>query len=128
MQQPADAFYEKARILRQLGAPAAEYVDAPPKGSVDAGIRDLIDEINGADGFATTSSCAGRVSIFREGRKTAQLEREQVAGVGGKGAGGTWLFVSQDPPSATAGLGPMLWDSQSLMLHARAGSPTRSRG
>lgn len=36
---------------------------------MDAGIRDLIDEINAVDGLVTTSSCAGRVSVFLEGQK-----------------------------------------------------------
>ncbi|KAG6002219.1 hypothetical protein E4U21_003310 [Claviceps maximensis] len=117
---------KKTRILEQLAVPEAEYTDASPKGTIDTGIRDLIDEINVAEGFVTTSSCAGRVSVFLEGRKTvgagAGAEDEagaeagagaeavaghghgdatsraqsQVAGVGGKGAGGTWLFVSHD--------------------------------
>ncbi|KAG6099967.1 hypothetical protein E4U31_004183 [Claviceps sp. LM219 group G6] len=105
---------KKARILHDLAVPAAEYTDASPKGTIDTGIRDLIDEINTAEGFVTTSSCAGRVSVFLEGRKVALAAADghgeaaeahagassgsasQVAGVGGKGAGGTWLFVSHD--------------------------------
>ncbi|KAF7550686.1 hypothetical protein G7Z17_g5536 [Cylindrodendrum hubeiense] len=96
----APAFVDKKkRILDQLAVPSADYADASPKGSVDVGIRDLIDEINQAAGFVTTSSCAGRVSVFLEGRRVvdADAEDDQVAGVGGKGAGGTWLFVSHDP-------------------------------
>ncbi|KAK7748391.1 hypothetical protein SLS62_008654 [Diatrype stigma] len=113
----------KGRILQQLSIPDSEYTDASPKGSIDAGIRDLIDEINGLDGFVTTSSCAGRVSVFVEGKKQQQgpggdqgYEQEQeqergqgapttatkpdtLAGVGGKGGGGSWLFVSHDPVS-----------------------------
>ncbi|KAM5346769.1 hypothetical protein ACJ41O_009774 [Fusarium nematophilum] len=90
---------KKKKILDQLSVPGAEYTDASPKGSVDEGIRDLIDEINQSSGFVTTSSCAGRVSVFLEGRRVAEADEgdEQVAGVGGKGAGGTWLFVSHDP-------------------------------
>ncbi|KAI0172724.1 methyltransferase TYW3-domain-containing protein [Hypoxylon sp. FL1284] len=123
----------KRRILEQLAAPEAEYTDASPKGSVDAGIRDLIDEINGLEGFVTTSSCAGRVSVFVEGSKKKREENGlaggqgedeeedggdhgvkgddakgaaaededaevgKLAGVGGKGGGGAWLFVSHDP-------------------------------
>ncbi|UNI13783.1 methyltransferase [Purpureocillium takamizusanense] len=119
---PAASFRDKkAKILRQLGVPDAEYFDASPKGSVDEGIRDLIDEINRAEGFVTTSSCAGRVSVFLEGRKGAaaaaasedddgavrddglvRQQPRQVAGVGGKGAGGTWLHVSHDPVACEA--------------------------
>ncbi|KAK6956173.1 hypothetical protein Daesc_001446 [Daldinia eschscholtzii] len=94
----------KARILEQLGRPEEEYTDASPKGTVDAGIRELIGEVNALEGFVTTSSCAGRVSVFLEGsKKTATTGEEEedearkLAGVGGKGGGGAWLFVSHDP-------------------------------
>lgn len=114
-QPPQNFLQKKAKILEQLSIPDSEYTDASPKGSVDAGIRDLIDELNGLPGFVTTSSCAGRVSVFVEGRKAAEIggqgsgeelaEPSQdesvrtatVAGVGGKGGGGNWLFVSHDP-------------------------------
>ncbi|XXH02867.1 Eukaryotic translation initiation factor eIF-1 [Hypoxylon texense] len=111
---PPTFVQRKKRILEQLAVPDAEYTDASPKGSVDAGIRDLIDEINGLDGFVTTSSCAGRVSVFLEGTKkqaggagdrigeaeggaVEDTEARKLAGVGGKGGGGAWLFVSHDP-------------------------------
>lgn len=89
---------KKAKILSHLSVPDAEYSDASPKGTVDEGIRDLIAQINCVDGFVTTSSCAGRVSVFVEGRKTVEAGHDgQVAGVGGKGAGGAWLLVSHQP-------------------------------
>jgi hypothetical protein len=100
---PAGFTAKKAKILSQLSTPEADYTDASPKGSVDAGIRDLIDEINARDGLVTTSSCAGRVSVFVEGSKTprgpdVETDRSKPASaVGGKGGGGTWLFVSHDP-------------------------------
>ncbi|KAJ6783847.1 hypothetical protein PWT90_08015 [Aphanocladium album] len=126
---PAPGFESrKAKILEQLAVPDAEYSDASPKGTVDVGIRPLLEKINAAAGFVTTSSCAGRVSVFVEGRKTAAtlaaageeaaaaaaaVAEEQgddaqelmqpasaqatVAGLGGKGGGGTWLYVSHDP-------------------------------
>ncbi|KAI1211870.1 methyltransferase TYW3-domain-containing protein [Annulohypoxylon truncatum] len=78
---PPSFVHRKERILAQLAVPEQEYTDASPKGSVDVGIRELIDEINGVEGFVTTSSCAGRVSVFREGRRKG-------TGVGaGAGAG-----------------------------------------
>lgn len=99
----------KQKILSQLAVPDAEYTDASPKGSVDAGIRDLIDQINARSGLVTTSSCAGRVSVYLEGPKTAAVgaSADDDAGdegglgnvassAGGKG-GGEWLFVSHDP-------------------------------
>ncbi|EHK45782.1 hypothetical protein TRIATDRAFT_152507 [Trichoderma atroviride IMI 206040] len=111
---PSAAFCEKkAKILQQLAVPDAEYSDASPKGTVDEGIRYLIDEINTAEGYVTTSSCAGRASVFLEGRKSKtgdaeNGESEQVARVGGKGAGGTWLYVSHDP-KADGGEGYLDW-------------------
>ncbi|KAK3331036.1 methyltransferase TYW3-domain-containing protein [Apodospora peruviana] len=62
---------KKIKILSQLSVPDTEYADASPKGSVDSGIRDLIDEINALEGIVTTSSCAGRVSVYLEGHKKA---------------------------------------------------------
>ncbi|TDZ21127.1 tRNA wybutosine-synthesizing protein 3 [Colletotrichum orbiculare MAFF 240422] len=105
---PAAFTARKEKILQQLSVPDAEYTDASPKGSVDVGIRELIDELNALEGFVTTSSCAGRVSVFLEGRKAAPASGDSVpnedagnpatiAGPGGKGGGGTWLFVSHDP-------------------------------
>lgn len=66
---PASFARRKETILAQLALPDDEYTDLSPKGTVDAGIRDLIDEINALDGLVTTSSCAGRVSVFLEGRR-----------------------------------------------------------
>lgn len=79
---------------------------------------DLIDEINAYPGLVTTSSCAGRVSVFLEGRRSkTSPEKDDLAGdgdgkqheeppaktskavpvPGGKGFGGRWLFVSHEP-------------------------------
>ncbi|KAL5611445.1 hypothetical protein BROUX41_000945 [Berkeleyomyces rouxiae] len=110
---PAAFAAKKAKILKGLEMPEEEYTDLSPKGSVDIGIQPLIRTINCVDGLVTTSSCAGRVSVFVEGRKKKSahapqegdaqdmvatgLELETLAAVGGKGGGGTWLFVSHDP-------------------------------
>lgn len=105
---------KKKKILDQLARSEPEYTDLSPKGAVDDGIRELIDEINQLDGLVTTSSCAGRLSVFLEGRKwpdnahgtgiadrrdSGPQERStsQVAVPGGKGAGGRWLYVSHEP-------------------------------
>ncbi|KAI9871954.1 MAG: hypothetical protein M1830_002226 [Pleopsidium flavum] len=105
---------KKQRILDGLSKPEAEYTDLSPKGSVDEGIQDLIQEINKLDGFVTTSSCAGRISVYLEGRKEPSKKKDdghhgeqdtgsvnnqpaQAAVPGGKGAGGKWLYVSHDP-------------------------------
>ena len=97
---------KKSRILETLSA--EEYSDLSPKGTLDEKIKPILRKINDHDGLVTTSSCAGRVSVFLEGRSqsssTATNERtgdeaqiEQLAGPGGKGGGGTWLYVSHDP-------------------------------
>lgn len=134
---PSASFGEKkAKILQQLGVPDAEYADASPKGSVDEGIRDLIGEVNRAEGFVTTSSCAGRVSVFLEGRKTAPAgggegdehqRREQVAGVGGKGAGGAWLYVSHEPVACDGEDGYEAW-ARTLGFTESAVSQSSLRG
>lgn len=74
---------KKERILEDLSVPRTEYTDASPKGSVDEEIRDLIEELNTNNDFVTTSSCAGRVSVFVEGESSVK-----------GGAGAQWLFVS----------------------------------
>ncbi len=128
----------KQAILTHLSTPAESYTDASPKGSVDAGIRHLIDALNAREGLVTTSSCAGRVSIYLEGRKTtagatagggggaAALGGESPAAegsggevgsaVGGKG-GGEWLFVSHDPVEGDGGEGGY----EALLLGREAG-------
>ncbi|KAI9370653.1 methyltransferase TYW3-domain-containing protein [Aspergillus egyptiacus] len=92
----------KSKILADLSAPDDEYTDLSPKGSVDEGIRDLIEEINALPGLVTTSSCAGRISVFLEGRRshtqqeTRSSDPRKFAASGGKGAG-KWLYVSHEP-------------------------------
>lgn len=99
----------KRKILAELSIPDAEYTDLSPKGSVDEGIRDLIRDINALPGLVTTSSCAGRISVFLEGRKSKPQHQPALLGQdeasnepqrqfvpsGGKGAG-KWLFVSHE--------------------------------
>lgn len=106
---PARFTTRKAAILELLARPDDDYTDASPKGAVDEGVRPLLDVINSLDGFVTTSSCAGRVAVFLEGRKGAApavdersapattIPASTIASAGGKGGGGKWLFVSHDP-------------------------------
>ncbi len=95
---------KKATILEGLSVPGSEYSDKSPKGSVDERIRELIDEINAYEGFVTTSSCAGRISVFQEGNGQGSDvgHGEDATGSsrvpGGKG-GGRFLFVSHEPVS-----------------------------
>ncbi len=111
----------KSRILSSLSTPTSTYTDASPKGSLDTAIVPLIERLNALDGIVTTSSCAGRVSVFLEGRRgssggrgntsreggdVGECEDHEDNGrrmkmkksvPGGKGLGGRWLFVSHDP-------------------------------
>ena len=112
---PAAFTLKKQKILESLAVPDAEYTDLSPKGSVDDGIKGLITKINGLDGIATTSSCAGRLSVFLEGSKEQHESTDrrnpegsgdqslQATVPGGKGRGGRWLFVSHDPQSVPLG-------------------------
>ena len=119
MNSPVPPAFEakKNKILADLSIPDDQYTDASPKGSVDSGIRDLITLINGLEGVVTTSSCAGRISVFLEGKKSkassddigmdgtdGPLSNAQSAVPGGKGLGGHWLFVSHDPVQVDLGL------------------------
>lgn len=115
---------KKNAILKGLAVPDETYTDQSPKGTVDAGIRELIDRINSLEGIVTTSSCAGRISSFLEGSKTdglkpngdgvkdeegdatartvvssndEQKDAKQAPVPGGKGKGGRWLMVSHRP-------------------------------
>jgi tRNA wybutosine-synthesizing protein 3 len=101
---PTSFTRKKEKIFAKLSVPENEYLDKSPKGSVDEGIRDLIDEINAYEGLVTTSSCAGRISVFLEGEK-AHGQLDDVAtgngtsgrtATGGKG-GGSFLFTSHEP-------------------------------
>jgi len=58
-------------------------IDHSKKGSFDAPIHDLIVFINSQPNFFTTSSCSGRLHIFREGEN--------------KKKGCKWLLSSHDP-------------------------------
>jgi tRNA wybutosine-synthesizing protein 3 len=102
---PASFTRKKETILTHLSVPQDEYQDESPKGSVDEEIRDLIDEINAHEGLVTTSSCAGRISVFLEGEKGrgqvddgSSTERDATERMpsGGKG-GGSFLFTSHAP-------------------------------
>ncbi|KAF3055252.1 tRNA wybutosine-synthesizing protein 3 like protein [Daldinia childiae] len=93
----------KIRILEQLARPDDEYTDASPKGSVDAGIRELIGEVNGTDGKkAVAEEDGGEGDGVDDAEKT---EVRKLAGIGGKGGGGAWLFVSHDPVPLGQGKG-----------------------
>ena len=109
---------KKDKVLEDLSIPPELYTDLSPKGSIDVGIQDLINEINCMEGLVTTSSCAGRISVFLEGSKDEAYKEglERLKGQpivpGGKGNGGRWLFVSHDPVQL---LGDGDWEEGSIM-------------
>lgn len=70
---------KKTTILSSLARPDETYTDASPKGSVDDAIKDLIHRLNALEGIVTTSSCAGRVSVFAEGKKEGDTQAEPAA-------------------------------------------------
>ncbi|KAL8821847.1 MAG: hypothetical protein Q9191_007232 [Dirinaria sp. TL-2023a] len=118
---PSSFAKKKATVLAALATPEESYSDLSPKGSIDTRIKGLIDRINRIEGAVTTSSCAGRISVFLEGRKAKGKHSNSIAEEeggehkgpvpddntenksgensvpGGKGLGGRWLFVSHDP-------------------------------
>jgi tRNA wybutosine-synthesizing protein 3 len=90
---------KKEKILDAINVSHMEYSDLSPKGSIDEGIREAINLLNSIPGLVTTSSCAGRVSVYVDGlKKNTEEHRENgtTGGSGGKG-GGRWIFVSHDP-------------------------------
>ncbi|KAF2753297.1 hypothetical protein EJ05DRAFT_504948 [Pseudovirgaria hyperparasitica] len=101
---PSNFDAKKSRILKQLAEPCESYNDSSPKGTIDEPIRSLIDDINNREGFVTTSSCSGRISVFLEGSRPVEKADVQAnsqadtirSSVGGKG-GGSWRFVSHKP-------------------------------
>ena len=119
---------KKSHILSLLSAPSSTYDDHSPKGTLDVAIVPLVESINAQEGFVTTSSCAGRLSVFLEGERKADAEVQRasdqrsnsdraelrrvleglkaptmaLAGSGGKGGGGSWLFASHEALDTTS--------------------------
>ncbi|KAI5810006.1 methyltransferase TYW3-domain-containing protein [Peziza echinospora] len=89
--------------------------DASPKGSVDAEIIAMVNLLNQQEGVVTTSSCAGRISVFIEGNTVDS----PLAGFGGKGSEGRWFYVSHQPvpvgtiPWSELGQAPAAGDADS---------------
>ena len=107
---------KKTRILSSLSLPDSEYRDSSPKGSVDTAILPLIRDINASEGLVTTSSCAGRVTVYLAGPTRSKAELDGAKDVqrtattsnngvvpGGKG-GGRWLYASHEPLELCEGM------------------------
>lgn len=117
---PASFIRRKETILAQLALPDDEYTDLSPKGTVDAGIRDLIDEINALDGLVTTSSCAGRVSVFLEGRRGGRGPLPPPAGGNDLGGGGLGPGPPGPPEAAQGDFSPVAEEQPQLPGHPQA--------
>ena len=86
-----DAFAQrKASTLAELALDAGDLSRA---GHVDARARAVVALVNTHPAFYTTSSCAGRVSLFAD--PTAET---RAAGM----KGGEWVYVNHDPADADA--------------------------
>jgi tRNA wybutosine-synthesizing protein 3 len=60
----------KSSLLDKLTAG----VDFSPKGSIDAPVIELVDFINDLPDYVTTSSCSGRISVFRDENSTKGIQ------------------------------------------------------
>lgn len=58
--KPNKVFYERKKAV-ESGIPA----DLSRKGNIDDTIVNLVDFINSLEDYATTSSCSGRIIVFR---------------------------------------------------------------
>ncbi|KAI8647284.1 methyltransferase TYW3-domain-containing protein [Parasitella parasitica] len=70
--------------------------DKSPKGFIDAPILDLMHIINQHPDYYTTSSCSGRVAVYREGLEK-DVDVNDPDAIEKTTKGGTWLYVSHDP-------------------------------
>ena len=59
---------------RSLLSKLAAGIDFSPKGSIDAPIVHLVDFVNDLPDFVTTSSCSGRISVFRDEKSTKGIQ------------------------------------------------------
>ena len=59
---------------RSLLSKLAAGIDFSPKGSIDAPVVQLVDFVNELPDFVTTSSCSGRISVFRDENSTKGIQ------------------------------------------------------
>lgn len=147
-----EPFTQKKRyILDQLAQTDAENTDASPKGTVDEHLLGLINLINLHPDMVTTSSCSGRLSVFLEGEKSIinhgsnrgsqqqqqqeEEEEDEVESrekIGGKGAGGKWLYVTHEPEDVISGLeggdGNKKWWWPAVKSYTEVNSPGKASG
>lgn len=80
----------KAQTLAELALDAGDFSRA---GHVDERARPIVALVNSHPSFFTTSSCAGRVSLFAD-----PTSATRAAGM----KGGEWVYVNHDPADADA--------------------------
>lgn len=132
-------------------------LDKSPKGSVDEGIRSLVDLINAHPSFATLSSCSGRISLFdpnhhsRSKKDDVLLgnneldsfkeDREEIPNQNNEGKGyGAWLISSHakitseqlinllDSHAEAKNHGhALMFKHEPLLLHIAASNMVRAR-
>lgn len=91
MASTAGAFAQrKAQTLAELAADSGDFSRA---GHVDERARPIVGLVNRHPSFFTTSSCAGRVSLFAD-----PTTATRAAGM----KGGEWVYVNHDPADADA--------------------------
>lgn len=121
-------------------------MDKSPKGSVDEGIRSLLDLINAHPSFSTLSSCSGRISLFdpsyvMDSREVTDEEEplEYKESMSGKGHG-AWLISSHaqitfqqlqtalnDHSSKPKSSHTLMFKHEPLLLHVAASNISRGR-
>ncbi|OAL73721.1 hypothetical protein A7D00_1749 [Trichophyton violaceum] len=95
---PSSFTSKKEKILRDLSVPEEDYTDLSPKGSVDVAIIPLIRDINRLPGLVTTSSCAGRISVFVERGKGGKAQADITAPGSERALDGRENASSEDKP------------------------------
>lgn len=121
-------------------------MDKSPKGSVDEGIRSLVDLINAHPSFSTLSSCSGRISLFDPNHaatsvisKDDELVDQYMDSSTGKGHG-AWIISSHakisfqnlkaslDEHSRNSNSNhALLFKHEPLLLHVAASNMNRAR-
>lgn len=73
----------KSRVLAALCGDSPQ--DFSPKGGLDAPIEDLVNWVNAQPDWCTTSSCSGRITLYRHGPASDPRQSEPSVRAGGRG-------------------------------------------
>lgn len=86
--------------------------DRSPKGSVDIQAWPIIRAINRHEDYVTTSSCSGRVAVFRERTSGETSGASGTSEDAASSSSSPWLYVSHDVPADGCGLSTFLREDQ----------------